>query len=144
MASIRKEIIVAAPPALVWDAVRDVGALHRRLVPGFVVDTRMEPGLRVVTFASGQVLRERIVACDDSALRLVWAIEDAWLDHHNGALEVAAAGGNSSRVTWTTDLLPDDRAEQVSPLMERGLAVLRATLEAVAASGQPARDGTML
>lgn len=143
MASIRKEIIVAAPPPLVWDAVRDVGALHTRLVPGFVVDTRMEPGLRVVTFASGQVLRERIVACDEAARRLVWAIEDAWLDHHNGALEVAADGDASCRVTWTTDLLPDDRAAQVAPLMERGLAVMQATLEA-AASGQPARDGTML
>jgi hypothetical protein len=43
MASIRKEIVTAAKPQAVWDAVRDVGALHTRLVPGFVVDTRLEP-----------------------------------------------------------------------------------------------------
>ena len=31
MASIRKEILVNAPPEQVWDAVRDVGAVHQRL-----------------------------------------------------------------------------------------------------------------
>jgi len=36
MASIRKEISTKAPPAEVWAAIRDVGALHTRLVPGFV------------------------------------------------------------------------------------------------------------
>jgi len=38
MASIRKEILIDAPPEDVWAAVRDVGAVHRRLAPGFVVD----------------------------------------------------------------------------------------------------------
>jgi uncharacterized protein YndB with AHSA1/START domain len=33
MASIRKEIHVDAPPEKVWDALRDVGALHERVVP---------------------------------------------------------------------------------------------------------------
>ncbi len=136
MASIRKTTLVAAPPAQVWDAVRDVGALHTRLVPGFVVDTRLEPGLRVVTFASGRVLRERIVACDDAARRLVWAIEDPWLSHHNGALEVTEADGGASLVTWTADLLPDERAGQVATLMEQGLAILATTQEAQQRSGQ--------
>ncbi len=39
MASIRKEILVEAAPEQVWDAVRDVGAVHRRLTPGLVLDT---------------------------------------------------------------------------------------------------------
>ena len=34
MASIRKEILLDARPEEVWDAVRDIGALHTRLVPG--------------------------------------------------------------------------------------------------------------
>jgi hypothetical protein len=55
MAAIRKEILTAARPERVWDALRDVGALHTRLVPGFVVDTRLEPGARIVTFANGMV-----------------------------------------------------------------------------------------
>jgi hypothetical protein len=46
MASVRKELVTSARPPSVWDAIRDVGALHTRLVPGFVVDTRLEPGAR--------------------------------------------------------------------------------------------------
>ena len=36
MATICKEILIDAPPEHVWDALRDFGALHERLVPGFV------------------------------------------------------------------------------------------------------------
>src|SRR5204863_10212061 len=74
MASIRKEIVIEASPKHVWDAVRDVGAVHERLAPGFVVDTRLEAGARVVTFANGLVARELIVDVDDEARRLAWAV----------------------------------------------------------------------
>jgi len=33
MASVRKELVTSARPPSVWDAIRDVGALHTRLVP---------------------------------------------------------------------------------------------------------------
>src|SRR6266850_692586 len=46
MASIHREIIIDARPAAVWDALRDVGAIHQRLAPGFVTDVRMEEGAR--------------------------------------------------------------------------------------------------
>jgi uncharacterized protein YndB with AHSA1/START domain len=42
VASIRREILVAVPPARVWDALRDWGALHERLVPGFAVATEVD------------------------------------------------------------------------------------------------------
>ena len=85
MASIRREMLIEARPADVWDAIRDVGALHERLVPGFVVDTRLEPGARVVTFANGVVARELIVDVDEAARRLVWAVVGSpRLAHHNG------------------------------------------------------------
>ena len=42
MASIRREISIAATAERVWDALRDVGALHTRLVPGFVTDCRLD------------------------------------------------------------------------------------------------------
>ncbi len=34
MASIHQEIVIEASPEHVWDAVRDVGAIHERLAPG--------------------------------------------------------------------------------------------------------------
>ena len=65
MASIRKEVVINAKPETAWAALRDVGALHTRLVPGFVVDTKLEDGARVVTFANGMVARELIVDVDE-------------------------------------------------------------------------------
>jgi len=69
MASIRQEILIEATPEQVWAAVRDVGAVHLRLVPGQVVDTGLEGDTRTLTFANGAVVRELIVAVDDEARR---------------------------------------------------------------------------
>ena len=65
MATIRSELKTRARPSEVWSAIRDIGALHTRLVPGFVIDTTLEPGARIVTFINGMVLREPIVTLDD-------------------------------------------------------------------------------
>src|SRR5262245_40289714 len=130
MASIRKEIVIEAPAASVWDAVRDVGAIHRRLAPGFVVDTRLEPGLRVVTFANGLVLRELIVDVDDTSRRLVWAAVEGRATHHNGSMQVLdeGEGEHRCRVVWVTDVLPHELAAAVEPLMTQGMAVMQQTL----------------
>ena len=72
MASIRKEIHTSAQPTNVWAAIRDVGALHTRLVPGFVTDTRLDEGGRMVTFGNGMQVHERIIDLDDDAQRLAW------------------------------------------------------------------------
>ena len=132
MATIHHEVHIAADPAVVWDAVRDVGALHTRLVPGFVTDTvvETEPLARLVTFASGQVLREVIVSSDDSARRLVWTIVGAPVAHHNGAIQVFDAGDGGSRVVWMADVLPHSLAEVFGPSMAKGLAIMRTHLEA--------------
>lgn len=130
MPTIHHEIDIAAPPASIWEAVRDVGALHSRLVPGFVTATEMlaeaPTPTRRVTFASGAVLDEIIVAVDDRR-RLVWAIQG--VEHHNGALQVFERTSGSC-VSWTADVLPSELAERFSPLMARGLEVMKETLEA--------------
>ena len=91
MASIHNETLIEARPETVWAAVRDIGAVHERLAPGFVIDTRLENGARVVTFANGLVVRELIVDMDDAARRLVWAVVRGQLTHHNASLQVYAA-----------------------------------------------------
>ncbi len=47
MASIRRQILIDAPPDDVWDAVRDFGAPHTRLVPGFATDSRLDGDTRI-------------------------------------------------------------------------------------------------
>ena len=130
MASIRKEIVVEAKPEAVWDAMRDVGAVHERLVPGFVVDTRLEEGARVVTFANGVVARELIVDVDDAARRLVWSVVGSpRLAHHNGSMQVFADDDRRSRVVWIADVLPHAVAAYIGGLMDQGLATMKKTLE---------------
>jgi len=130
MASIRKEIVIEASPERVWDAVRDVGAVHERLAPGFVVDTRLEVGARVVTFANGLVARELIVDVDDEARRLAWAVVGSpRLTHHNASMQIFDDGDRGSRVVWIADLLPNEIAGTIAAMIEEGLGAMKKTLE---------------
>jgi uncharacterized protein YndB with AHSA1/START domain len=130
MASIRTETTIDAPPEDVWDALRDWGALHTRLVPGFVTDTRLDGPDRIVTFFNGVTVREVLVTLDDTARRLVWSIVDGPYSHHSGAAQVMLDADGTTRFVWTADLLPDAAAERTKELMERGTATVRRTLEA--------------
>ena len=130
MASIHRELLVQSDPEGVWAAIRDVGAVHERLAPGFVVDTRLEDGARIVTFANGLVARELIVDVDDEARRLVWSVVGSpRLTHHNASLQVFADAGGHSRVVWIADLLPDEIAGTIAGMIEQGLSVMKKTLE---------------
>ena len=129
MATIRKEIQLSISADEAWDAVRDFGNLHRRLVPGFATDARVDGNDRVVTFFTGNVLRERLIALDDERRRLVWSIIDGPYSHHNGSVEVFEADEGCALV-WTADLLPDEAAAPTEAMMQRGAEVMRETLEA--------------
>ncbi len=129
MASIRKEIETRASPEDVWAAIRDIGALHTRLVPGFVVATRLEPGARVVTFGNGMEVREPIVDVNDEAKRLVWSAEGAGLTHYNASVQVFAGPGNGSRIVWIADLLPHEMKGPIEAMIEQGMAVMKQTLD---------------
>ena len=130
MASIHKEIVLDAPPERVWAAIRDVGAVHTRLAKQFVLDTRLDGDSRLVTFANGEVVRERIVDIDDRARRLAYAVVDWRTTHHNASFQVVPDGDARCRLVWITDLLPDTLAELVDGLMEQGCAAMKRTLEA--------------
>jgi hypothetical protein len=122
-------MVVAAGPDEVWDAIRDVGAVHKRLAPGFVVDTRMDGDARIVTFANGIVAREVIVDVDDAARRLVWSVVGGRMTHHNASLQVFAGSEGGARVVWVADLLPNDLAGTITGMIEQGMAVMKRTLE---------------
>src|SRR3954464_875988 len=124
MATVQKDIFIDASPEQIWDAVRDVGALHTRLVPGFVRDTRVEGETRVVTFANGAVVREPILSVDDERRRMAWTSEGGSTTHYNAVLEVRPEG-TGSRVVWTIDLLPNERAAPISAMQDLGLAAMK-------------------
>ena len=129
MASIRREVQIDARPETAWAALRDVGALHTRLVPGFVVDTRLEEGARIVTFGNGMVVRELIVDVDDQARRVVWSAVGASMTHHNASAQVLPDGAGRCRFVWIADLLPNEVAPAIAAMIEQGIAVIKQTLE---------------
>jgi carbon monoxide dehydrogenase subunit G len=128
MATLHKGIFIGAPPERIWDAARDIGALHTRLVPGFVRDTRVEGETRVVTFANGLVVREAIISVDDERRRMAWTAEGGTTTHYNAVLQVFPEGAGS-RVVWTSDLLPNEQAEAVAAMQDLGLAAMKKAFE---------------
>lgn len=133
MASVTREITTSARPERVWDAIRDIGALHTRLVVGFVVDTRLEPGARIVTFKNGMVAKETIVTVDEQARRLVWTSAAPKLTHYHASVQVFDADGQRSRVVWIADFLPDDAQQWIAGILDEGMAAMKATLDAQSA-----------
>lgn len=113
MASIHNDIPLPAPARDVWDAVRDFGALHQRLVPGFVTACQLDGDARIVTFANGSVAREILVDCDDARQRLVYAINNERLTHYSASVQVIPDGETNCRLVWIIDMLPNELAAYV-------------------------------
>ena len=132
VATIRVERQIDASAEEVWDALRDWGAIHERLVPGFVTDAQLDGEDRIVTFFNGAVVREILVDLDEEGRRLVWSVVDGPYSHHNGAAQVFAEG-EGCRFVWTADLLPNEAAAPTAEMMEQGIEVLKETQETGAA-----------
>lgn len=130
MATIQKEIAIERSQEFVWDAIRDVGAIHKRLVPDFVVDCRLEGDWRTVTFANGMVVHELIVAIDDKTCRHAWSARGEPLTHHNASVQVFSDGNDKCRIVWIADLMPNEVAEAISEMIQQGLNRMKQTLEA--------------
>lgn len=124
MASIHNDIPLPASAHDVWDAVRDFGALHQRLVPGFVTACTLDSDARIVTFANGSVAREVLVDCDDARRRLVYAISNERLKHYSASVQVVADGETRCRLVWTIDMLPNELAPYVHGQTKEAVAAI--------------------
>lgn len=133
MASIHKDIPLDAHPNDVWAAVRDFGAVHKRLAPGFVVDAQLDGDARIVTFANGNVARERLVDCDEARRRLVYAIANERVSHYSASVQVLADGDTRSRLIWIVDVLPNEIAPYIDAQMDLGALAVQNTLKGSAA-----------
>lgn len=140
MTSVQREIIIEADAADVWAVVGDFVDGPLRMAPGFVTDSRLdEPEVRVVTFANGSVLRERLIALDNEVRRLVFSVIGGTMQptHDNASMQVFSEGGSRSRFVWIHDVRPDDLAFPMGAGMDRGLTIFKETLESSAARVRP-------
>ena len=136
MASIHKDFPIDAPADEVWDALRDFGAVHTRLAPGFVTDCKLDGEARIVTFANGTTARELLVHSDDERRRLVYAIISERLKQHSASAQVIADGEARCRLVWITDVLPHEIAPYISAQMDAGVAAMQKALSRTTAASQ--------
>lgn len=125
MASVHRSVHIQKPAARVWNALQDVGALHTRLVPGFVVDCRLEGEARSVTFANGMTAKELIIDINHELMRVSWSAVGGRLTHHNASAQVIPTGEESCDVVWIADLLPHEMAPAIAGMIEQGLAAMK-------------------
>jgi len=82
----------------------------------------------------GMVVRELIVDVNDEARRVVWSVRSELMTHHNGSAQVIKGEDNQTKVVWIADVLPDEAAGPVGQMMEQGMSVMKATLDALTES----------
>jgi Polyketide cyclase / dehydrase and lipid transport len=128
MASIHKDILLDAHPDDVWAAVRDFGAVHQRLAPGFVRDARLDGDARIVTFANGTVARELLVDCDEPRRRLAYAVVSERVEHYSASVQVTADGDTRTRLIWIVDVLPHAIAAYIDAQMEQAALAMQKAL----------------
>jgi hypothetical protein len=133
MATIRKEFQLDVRPEDVWDAVRDFGAVHVRVAPGFLTDCRMDGDARIVTFANGLVARELLVDIDERSRRLAYAITEGRTTHYNASLQILDAPAGTTRVVWIIDVLPNEMTGPIGAMVEHGVTAMQRKLGARAA-----------
>lgn len=134
MTSIIRQIEIDAAPEKAWAALRDFGAL-REMAPEFVADVELEDErTRVVTFHSGAKVHEVLIGIDDAERRIAWTITDLpGAAFHSGAATVVPddAGAGRCQFVWHTDVLPDEVADRLAPMMEQGLMAIKRRLESL-------------
>ncbi|HSH99166.1 MAG TPA: SRPBCC family protein [Reyranella sp.] len=130
MATLRRQLALNANASTVWSALRDFGAVHTRVAPGFLTKLEMDHGDRIVTFFNGMVARERLVTVDDEDCRLVYSVVEGRASHYNAAVQVFPEGDGRSRLVWTIDLLPNDLAPAIGGMMDHATGFMKKALEA--------------
>jgi carbon monoxide dehydrogenase subunit G len=129
MASIRREFEVDVPADVAWAAVRDFGAVHERLAPGFVLDAQLDGDVRIVTFGNGMVARELLVDVDDAARRLVYSVQGSRFTHDNASVRIVPLDNERCRFIWHRDMLPNELGGPVAAMMDQAVPIMKRTLE---------------
>lgn len=128
MARVSKEIDIARSPDDVWTVVGDPAGISG-WVPVLSAST-VEGDTRTCTLEDGGVLTEKILNRDDAGRNYRYSIVDSpfGFTAYESQIEVREAG-EGSKVVWTVDLEPDSMADQMAPLYEQSLAMLKQQLE---------------
>ena len=130
--TISKTFVTDVPADQVWEALADVYALPTRLAAGFVTNSRRDGDDRLLTFANGMEVRERILAIDEAHRRVVYSAIGGEMSFHRATATVAMRPDGRTQFEWTAQLSPAELAPGIDGMMEVGAAAIKRTLEAAA------------
>jgi Polyketide cyclase / dehydrase and lipid transport len=131
MASIRTEFQIDVDADRVWQVIGDWADGPVGMARGYVVAAQADGDLRVVTFANGNVVRERLIARDEAVRRIVYSLigGTARPEHDNTAMQIVPDGTRRCRFIWSRDVLPDELAGPLHASMEDAARAIKASLE---------------
>ena len=129
MAAIYKESIVNVSAEKAWSALGSVGEADKLFGP-VLVDSHLEGDVRVVRFANGTVLHERILDLDENRRRIAYTALDApGLTYHHASMQIRDEAPGQCLFTWITDFTPAEMSGQLLPLIEQGTHAFKFNLE---------------
>ena len=129
MATIHHEVTVNVGADAAWTALREVGNAARLFAP-VLVDGSLDGDLRMVKFANGIVVRERILDVDDKRHRVAYtALDGPGMTYHHASMQVIGGGPTRCTFVWITDFLPAEARDGLTALIEGGARALKSNLE---------------
>lgn len=129
MATIRHHTRINRSPDEVWRTVADAGAISSWFP--LIEESSAEGGIRRCTLQGGGALEEQIVTSDDELRRFQYRIIDGdmALEYHLGTIDVIE-DGEGALVIYSTEISPDEAAQQMDGALADGLQGLKRHLEA--------------
>jgi len=120
------EIDIDGSPEAVWAVAGDFGGIAGWM-PG-MESCRVEGDNRILD-TMGMTITEKLLAKDDSARAITYAIVDGVpVDSHEATITVTPAG-DGSHVTWVVDSTPEEMADLMVAVYQQALESLKAHVE---------------
>jgi mxaD protein len=126
MAERTAEIDINGSPEAVWALAGDFGGIAGWM-PG-MESCRVEGENRILE-TMGMTITETLIARDDAARAITYAITDGVpVESHQATITVTAAG-DGSHVTWVVDAAPDEMADLMLAVYQQSLEALKAAVQ---------------
>ena len=119
MATIHREYPIDSTIDAAWAKLADVGNVHQML--SILTDTTIDGDKRMCGMVGGGRIEELILSIDDDRHRVAYSVLSAPggdLEFHAASMSLQA-DGDAARFLWTTDLKPDEAADQIAEIIDR-------------------------
>jgi hypothetical protein len=132
LGSIRHQIRIHRPAAVVWELAGDATRLHEWF-PG-ITSCEVTGNIRLITLASGMTMPEEILINDAIQRRFQYRITTSMFAHHRGTIDVIDLADETCLVVYSTDADPRTMALTIGGATAGALDELKRQME-------PAREG---